>query len=261
MFANAEAYERFMGRWSRLLAPLLLEFANIPDGARVLEVGSGTGSLSLEIAARLPHSHILGIDPSEAFVAFSRTRFTNPRVLFEVGDAQDLSSSAAAFDACLSLLVFNFLPDPRAVLAVLRRVTRPGGRICAATWDYGDRMRMLRIFWDAATALDDSAEHNDERHMPLCRAGELNSLWQESGLVEVQEVPLEIVMRFSSFADFWEPFLTAQGPAGAYVARLSPKRCTALCEEVKRLLPEEALHGAFELRARAWAVRGSVPLP
>jgi SAM-dependent methyltransferase len=257
MFENAEAYERFMGRWSRVLAPLLLEFANIPDGARILDLGSGTGSLSLEIAARLPHSHILGIDASEQFVAFSRTRVQSPRVQFEVGNAQKLSSSDAAFDAGLSLLVFNYLPDPRAALAELRRVTRPGGRICAATWDYGGRMRMQRIFWDAATSLDDSAQHNDQKHMPLCRAGELNSLWHESGLVEVQEVPLEIVMRFSSFDDFWEPILSAQGSAGAYVARLSPPRRTALREEVKRLLPEDASHGAFELRARAWAVRGT----
>jgi SAM-dependent methyltransferase len=261
MFANADAYEQFMGRWSRLVAPLLLEFANIPDGWRVLDVGSGTGSLSLEIAARRPHCRIVGIDPSEDYVEYAKVRVPNPNLQFEVGNAQGLSFSNADFDACLSLLVFNFIPDPARALAELRRVTRAGGRICAATWDYGDGMQMLRIFWDAVRDLDATAKQLDEKYMRLCRAGELVSLWKEGALINVEEQALEIAMHFRSFDDFWQPFLAGKGPAGAYVERLTPEVRIRLRDHVRRLLPEGAQQGAFELRGRAWAVRGTVPQP
>ena len=141
MFADAEAYERFMGRWSRLVAPLLLEFAGIADGSRVLDVGSGTGSLAFEMARRWPRCQVVGIDPSKEYVAYASAREHGSNVRFESGDAQALSFSNAAFDACVSLLVFNFIPDPRKALSELRRVTRPGGVISAANWYYGDGMR------------------------------------------------------------------------------------------------------------------------
>lgn len=261
MFANADAYEQFMGRWSRLLAPLLLEFANIPDGWRILDVGSGTGSLAIEIAVRRPHCRIVGIEPSEEYVAYAKAQVPNATVHFEVGNAQQLAFADAEFDASLSLLVFNFIPDPRKALAELRRVTRPGGQICAAIWDYGDRMQMLRIFWDAAVELDVSAQVADEKYMPLCRSGELTALWKEGGLTNVEEQPLEIAMQFRSFDDFWRPFLTGQGPAGAYVERLDPERRIELRDHVKRLLVKSAQQRAFELRGRAWAIRGTAPRP
>src|SRR5262245_37360433 len=186
MFANPEAYERFMGRWSRRMAPLLLEFANIADGWRILDLGSGTGSLSMELAARRPECKIVGVDPSDAYVGYARGRAGSANLQFEVGSAEKLSFADAEFDAALSLLVFNFLSDARTALAELRRVTRPGGRVCAATWDYGDGMQMLRIFWDAAATVNAGAERFDEKHMPLCRSGELSALWKEQGLAEVE---------------------------------------------------------------------------
>ena len=259
MFANAGGYDQFMGRWSRLVAPLLLDFANIPDGWRLLDAGSGTGSLSIEIAARRPHCQIVGIEPSEDYVAYARSRVPNKCAKFDVGNIQELSFADCEFDASLSLLVFNFLSDPRKALGELHRVTRPGGRVCAATWDYRDRMQMLRIFWDAAVELDVKAQQFDEKYMPLCQNGELSALWKDAGLANVEERPLEIAMGFMSFNDFWEPFLVGQGPAGAYVARLAADHRIALREHVKRLLPEGAQQGTFELRGRAWAVRGTVP--
>ena len=259
MFADAEAYEQFMGRWSRLVAPLLVEYAGLRDGWRVLDVGSGTGSLALEIARRCPRSNVVGVDPSREYVAYASSLSRDRRVRFETGDAQALALPDASFDACVSLLVFNFIPDAQKALAELRRVTRGGGAIAAATWDYGDGMQMLRRFWDAAVELDPDAAKLDEKRMRLRRAGELAALWKSGGLLQVEEKPLEITMPFQSFDDFWQPFLKRQGPAGAYVARLSPERQSALRDALLGRLPPGARSGAFELGARTWAVRGTVP--
>jgi ubiquinone/menaquinone biosynthesis C-methylase UbiE len=165
MFGNAEAYERFMGRWSRLVAPRLVDFTELPERGRALDVGSGTGSLAFAIAERKAQVRVLGIDPSQEYVAFATSRnHFGDRASFEVGDAQQLRFADASFDASLSLLVFNFIPDPKKALMELRRVTKPGGRISAAVWDYGAGMRMLRTFWDAAVHTDPSAESLDEKH-------------------------------------------------------------------------------------------------
>ncbi len=212
MFRDAQAYERFMGRWSRLVAPLLVDFADIRDGGRVLDVGSGTGSLSVTIAERKPHSHVVGADVSKQYVAYASAQHRNDRVRFEVGDAQRLAFADAAFDAAFSLLVLNFVPDAPKALGEMRRVTRPSGRVVAAVWDYGEGMQMLRKFWDAVIATDPSAEKRDEKHMPLCRAGELRDLWNRGGLEHVEEQPLEVTMNFQSFEDYWSPFLLGQGP-------------------------------------------------
>ena len=260
MFSNAEAYNRFMGRWSSLMAAPLLDFAAIPSTGRILDVGTGTGALAIEIVKRKPAVHVTGIDPSEEFFAYARTRSPFPdRTTFQPGDAQDLKFPGATFSASLSLLVFNFIPDPAKALRELRRVTRSGAGITAAVWDYGDRMRMLRAFWDAAVSVDPAAEKQDEKHMPLCRAGQLSQLWKQGGLKNIQEKPLEIAARFSTFADYWDPFLLGQGPAGAYVRNLLADKLPALRNAVKRQLSLSSESQPFTLPARVWAVRGTVP--
>jgi SAM-dependent methyltransferase len=256
MFADARAYERFMGRWSELAAPRFAEFAGIPDRGEVLDIGSGTGSLTLTIARLRPHCKVEGVDISREYIEFARARTKNPRVHFEAGDAQNLAFATGTFDAATSLLVFNFIPDPAKALSEARRVTRLGAPISAAVWDYGDGMRMLRVFWDAAGALDSNARRLDEKHMPLCRKGQLSELWTRGGLRKIQESPLEIIMRFRDFDDFWGPFLLGQGPAGAYVKRLPGNRVSALREEVQLRLGDP--RGPFTLPARLWGVRGEV---
>src|SRR5215471_6482785 len=206
MFGDAEAYERFMGRWSRLVAPRLVDITDLPERGRMLDVGSGTGSLAFAIAERKAQVHVLGIDPSREYVAYAIGKNPFPdRASFEVGDAQGLHFSDASFDAALSLLVFNFIPDPRKALIEVRRVTKPGGKISAAVWDYGAGMRMLRAFWDAVVRMDPAAENLDEKHMPLCREGELSVLWEQGGLENVREQSIDTMMRFESFADYWQP--------------------------------------------------------
>ncbi len=260
MFANAEAYERFMGRWSRLVARLLVDFTGIPNTGDVLDVGSGTGSLAFAIAQRKARVRVFGIDPSREYVAYANNRNAFPgRASFQVGDAQELTFTDAAFRSSLSLLVFNFIPDPAKALREVRRVTQSGGRISAAVWDYGEGMEMLRAFWDAAVSLGPKAEPLDEKHMPLCRKGELSQLWKQGALEDVHEQPLSIATKFRSFADYWDPFLLGQGPAGAYVRTLPENQLQTLREALKRRLSISDERKAFTLSARVWAVRGTVP--
>ena len=159
-----------MGRWSRLVAPRFVDLTDLAETGRMLDVGSGTGSLAFAIAERKIEARVLGIDSSREYVAYagSRNRFAD-RVSFEVGDVQRLHFGGASFDAALSLLLFNFIPDPKKALVELRRVTRPGGKLSAAVWDYGAGMRMLRTFWDAAVHIDPAARPRREAHAALPR--------------------------------------------------------------------------------------------
>jgi SAM-dependent methyltransferase len=259
MFAESDAYERFMGRWSRRLAPLLVTFASVRDGHSVLDVGSGTGALAFAILDAAPSARVTGVDPSRAYVRYAQARTPGDRVRFQVGDAQALEMPGGTFDRTVSLLVMNFIPDPNRALREMTRVTRAGGVVAAAVWDYGEGMEMLRIFWDEAGALDAGAAARDERTMPLCRRGELAGLWRDNGLQQVEEEPIAIDLAFASFDDYWSPFLGGQGPAGAYVATLPASTRAALAARLRTRLLGDRGDAPFTLRARAWAVRGVVP--
>jgi SAM-dependent methyltransferase len=258
MFTEADAYERFMGRWSRLLAPPLLDFSDVDDVDAVLDVGCGTGALSFAARDRTGRARIVGLDASRAYVTHAAQAGAGSRVEFEVGDAQDLPFAAAEFDRTLSMLVLNFLPDPERAVREWMRVTKSGGRVAAAVWDYGEGMQMLRAFWDEAVALDPSLAPRDEARMPLCRRGELGALFERAGLTSVEERAITVSMHFSSFDDYWTPFLLGQGPAGACVASLSASRQAELARRLRRRLLQTAAESAFAIQARAWAVKGTV---
>ncbi len=259
MFAVSAGYERFMGRWSRLLAPPYVAFAGVKNGDRVLDVGTGTGSLAAAVEAGMPASEITGVDPSEGFIAYAQKHVTSARAHFEVGDAQALKFKDAAFDNTLALLVMNFIPDPNKAIMEMRRVTRPQGVVSACVWDYDSGMQMLRFFWDEAVAIDPSIEPKDERHMKLSHQGELGQLWRTAGLINIKEQPLVIDQAYSSFNDYWEPFTKGAGPGGAFVVSLPQDRRQHLEARMRKRLLGERQDGPFTLTAKAWCVRGDVP--
>ena len=256
MFFANESYERFMGRWSRAVARLLVPFAGVRDGEAVLDVGCGTGALTDAIATSAPTSRIVAIDRSEPFIAAARATHSDPRICFEIGDAQQLQFDDASFDRTLSLFILNFVPDAARAVREMLRVTRPGGTVTCAGWDYSDGMQMLRTFWEDAVALDPAAASHDERRMPLCRRGELASLFRAHAFAAVDEAPLTIRMPFASFDDYWSPFLEMQGPAGVYAGSLDAGSRERLRLRLRQHLLGEGADRPFVLDARAWAVRG-----
>lgn len=262
-WTGADAYQRFMGRWSPYLAELFVLWVGAPAGRDWLDVGCGTGALSRTILALAEPKRVVGVDPSEAFVGFARQNISDPRATFEVGSAQDLPVADASFDVVAAGLVLNFTPDPAAALQEMKRCVRPRaqgrthGTLGCYVWDYAEGMRMIRVFFDAAIALDPAAKAADEgRRFELCNPTALTELFNSAGLQEVKTTALEFSMQFRDFDDYWEPFKGAVGPAPVYLASLPPEKQKALEEEVGKRLPINS-DGAIQLAARAWAVKGT----
>ena len=209
-----DKYDRFMGRYSRELAPRLIEFARVEPGMRALDVGCGPGALTERLAELLGAENVAAADPSEPFVAAVSERA--PGVDVRQAAAEELPWEDDSFDAALSQLVVNFMRDADAGLAQMRRVVRPGGIVAACTWSYGEDMEMLRGFWDAARQLDSGAP-DEGSTMPYRSAEELADLWSRGGLSEVETDHLRVETSYAGFDDLWEPFTYGVGPAGAYL--------------------------------------------
>lgn len=253
---NAEAYQRYMGRWSPRLAELCLEWLGAPGGLDWLDVGCGTGALTRTILAKNDPKSVIGFDPSEYFVGYAREHTPDGRARFEVGNAMELPVPDATFDVAVASLVLNFVPDVGAAMKEMARAVRPGGTVAAYVWDYADGMRMLRTFFDAAVALDPAASEIDEgRRFAICQPGALEAAFAAAGLQQVEGQALEFTMEFRDFEDYWQPFLGAVGPAPAYVASLAAEPRAALEAELRKRLPADA-DGRIRLPARAWAARG-----
>lgn len=244
----AEAYDRFMGRYSEPLAPQLVELAAISDGHRVLDVGCGPGALTAELARRLGPASVSAVDPSEPFVEAVRER--HPEVDVRRAPAEDLPFAAEAFDAALAQLVVHFMQDPVAGLSEMARVTRPGGIVAASVWDHAGSQGPLSFFWEVARELE--AEVEDESGLPGTREGHLAELFTAAGLRDVDDAVLSITVEHPTFEDWWEPFTLGVGPAGAYVVSLGPDRLEELRERCRERLPEPP----FVVSAVAWAARG-----
>ena len=244
----AEAYDRFMGRYSTKLAPGLADLAGVQRGQRALDVGCGPGALTGELVARLGAEAVAAVDPSEPFVIAARER--HPGVEIRRAAAEELPFSDAEFDVVLAQLVVHFMADPIAGLREMARVTRPGGVVVACVWDHAGRRGPLSLFWTAVRQLDPAAQ--DESELAGARAGHLAELFKAAGLRNVDETDLAVRVEYASFEDWWEPFTLGVGPAGAYVAGLEAVRRDELKERCRQLAP--VAH--FTLEAVAWAARG-----
>jgi SAM-dependent methyltransferase len=256
MWALGGAYERYVGRWSRLVAREFLAWLAVANGRRWLDVGCGTGALSQSILEQGAPSAVIGIDASAGFVDHARGHISDPRASFRVGDAQALPFEDAAFDAAVSGLVLNFVPDPARMVGAMRRVVKPGGVVAVYVWDYAGEMQLMRYFWDGAAALDPAARDLAEGlRFPQCRPEPLAELAGAAGLDEVETRALDVSTTFRDFDDYWTPFLGGQGPAPAYCTSLTEERWAALRERIRAALPIRP-DGSVALIARAWAVKG-----
>ncbi|MGH3040557.1 MAG: class I SAM-dependent methyltransferase [Gaiellaceae bacterium] len=250
----ADAYDRVVGRDSDGLCEALAEAAGITAASSVLDVGAGTGAGTRRLVDLVGEERVAAVDPSEPFVEGLRARC--PGVDVRLARAESLPFEDDTFDAALAQLVVNFVSDPEAGVAEMRRVTRPGGAVAACVWDYPGEMTLLRAFWDAAAELDrDGVQAVDERtRMRFGRDGELGDLWRQYGLAEVEEGELVVSAEYENFEDLWDPFTVGVGPAGRYAASLDSERQEALKSEYRRRLAVS--DGAFRLSARAWFAVG-----
>jgi SAM-dependent methyltransferase len=254
VWASGDAYEPYVGRWSRLVAAEFVDWLDLPGDRRWLDVGCGTGALSSVIAARCEPAEVLGADPSEAYVAWAAAHVEDRRVRFVVADATHLPSGP--FDAAVSGLVLNFVPDAAAAVAAMREAA-PHGLVAAYVWDYAGRMELMRHFWDAAVALDSTVKELDEGgRFPICHPDRLEAMWRDAGLSDVASRPIDVPTVFRDFDDYWSPFLGGQAPAPGYAMSLTEERRAALRELIRERLPMAA-DGSISLIGRAWAVRGA----
>ena len=250
------AYEAYVGRWSRAVAQEFLDWLQVAPGRRWLDVGCGTGALTETVLQRAAPASVLGIDPSDGFLESARHRCTDARASFKSGDAQTLPVPDAAFDAAVSGLVVNFVPDQAKAAAEMKRAVAARGIVAAYVWDYAGEMQLMRKFWDAAVALDPAARDKDEGpRFPLCRPEPLAALFRGAGLADVDVRAIDIPTVFRDFDDYWTPFLGGQGPAPGYCMALGEDRRNALRDRIRASLPIRS-DGSIALVARAWAVRG-----
>jgi SAM-dependent methyltransferase len=253
-WAGSDAYERYIGRWSRRVADLFVDWLEVPPGQRWLDVGCGTGALSQAILKRSAPTSVTGVDPLEPFIASASAAMTDPRASFRLGSATDTGLPDGAADVVAAGLVLNFVPDVGAALAEWRRVLATAGVVGAYVWDYARGMGFIRQFWDAAVAVDPAAATVDQGAQGITVAGQLEATFKAAGFVAVEARSIAIPTVFANFNDLWLPFLGGTGGAPGYVATLDSAHRDAIREQLRRSVVAEP-DGSIHLDARAWAVR------
>ena len=259
VWAVGEAYEAYVGRWSRLVARDFIDWLALPAKGRWLDLGCGIGALTQMILARAHPASVIGIDPSDGFIAHASRQTRDERASFQFGKAEALPFMDGAFDVVVAGLVLNFVPRPEQAIAEMRRVLRPGGTAAVYVWDYAGEMQLMRYFWDAAVTIDPASATLDEaRRFPICKPEPLLALFNDGGFDRLEWRGVDVPTVFSDFDDYWSPFLGGQGPAPTYCASLSGDQRARLREQIRSMLPIER-DGTIRLLARAWAARGVRP--
>ena len=252
-------YDQWMGRWSQLLAREFLEWLSVPAGLRWIDVCCGSGVITEMIVECSAPASIVGVDVSPEQINFARQHRAPAGVRFETADAMALPFADASFDVAVCGLGLNYIPSPAEGLKEFCRVTRRGGTVAVYVWDYVHGARFLREFWDVAIAIDGEAAAFDQaRRFPMCSQAGLRELFEKANLEDLTLQALDVVTRFSSFDDYWQPLLSGQGSAPNYLATRDKKTQAAIRERLRAVLPIDA-EGAIELPARAWAIRARQP--
>lgn len=250
-WSSGGIYESYVGRWSRLVAPEFVAWLDQPPGRRWLDVGCGTGALTSTILRTADPASVLGVDPSEGFISYARAAVDDPRAGFEVRSAAELPDGP--YDVVVAGLVLNFVPKR---VEALRRMREIGTTVAVYVWDYADGMQLMRYFFDAMADVRPQDRDQDEgRRFPFCTAEGLDGLFREAGFGDVRTREIVVPTVFSSFDDYWQPFLGGQGVAPAYLRSLALEDQEVLREAVRERLPIEA-DGSIKLTARAWAAAG-----
>jgi len=259
--SSGDGYELQMGRWSRRLAELFLDFCGCRDGESILDAGCGTGALTAAVAKRTRTGPISGLDFSAAYIDHCKRTIPDVRAEFIVGDVCALPYDNASFDRVLSLLVLHFVPDTGKAVAELARVARPGATVGAAVWDARGGYVAARMFFDTAAALYPSGNELRARNntRPMTRPGELTKAWSAAGLTDLHDTMLTIRMEFSSFADYWAPYEGKDGPGAAYVGSLDAGQRERLRDAVCAAYLDGEADGPRSFAATAWAIKGNVP--
>ncbi|QES47141.1 SAM-dependent methyltransferase [Streptomyces venezuelae] len=257
MWATGEAYEPYVGRWSRLVAIRFVRWMGATAGGTWRDIGCGTGAVTGAVLEVADPVGVIGADPSQGYVDYARGHIADRRAQFVLADAMQLPFADSTASVAVSGLVLNFVPHPARAVAEMTRVVVPGGQVGVYVWDYGEGgMEAIRAFWDAAVTLDRQAKPLDEAvRFPLCARSPLGELLAGAGLQDVEVDEIRVPTRFADFDDYWTPFLGGQGPAPAYLAGLPEGHRAELREQLRAALPR-AVDGSILLHARAWAARG-----
>lgn len=247
---GADAFARFMGRYSEPLAAEFVTLLGVRDGQQALDVGCGPGALTAELVRLLGPTAVSAVDPSEPFVTAVRARFADVDV--RPAAAEQLPFDDDRFDLAVAQLVVHFMTDPVGGLTEMARVTRQGGLVAACVWDHAGGGGPLSVFWKAVSQLDPQAR--DESGLAGAREGHLAELFVRAGLRNVESAVLTVRAEFATFADWWDPFTLGVGPAGAYVAQLEAQQREKLRARCADLVPAPP----FEISASAWTALGRV---
>jgi SAM-dependent methyltransferase len=258
VWGNTEAYEAYIGRWSRLAAEAVLRWLALPSGQRWLDVGCGTGALTQAILSAADPSEVLGVDPSVDFLGTAEAQIVDPRVRFATGDASALPVPSDAYDVVIAGLVLNFVPEPETAVVEMVRAARPGGRVAGYVWDFGGERQFQRYFWEAATALDPAAIALEQRmQFPLCHPEPLAALFKSAHLEAITVRAIDVPAVFRDIDDYWQPYLLGGSAlAQQYAASLGEEQRLALRQQLRAILPM-ADDGSIHLIGRVWAVHGT----
>jgi ubiquinone/menaquinone biosynthesis C-methylase UbiE len=253
------AYDRGVGRWTRQLADIFLDFIGLAEGEKILDLGCGTGSLGKAVLRRLAAVELHGCDPSAASVALLRSQVDDSRLHLHVADGNRLPLPGGYFDRCFSLLVLTFA-GPGA-LGEKARVVRPGGWIAAGVPDFRDTHVMIRRLFDLCAAASPQAAELRRKVLgaPMSNSVRAAAECRRLGLQDVDVTTLSVAVEYAGFADCWSVVAARQGPNGAMVACLP----AAVREEVRQALRQAYLAGEPDGPRRetiaAWALKARRP--